>query len=146
MNFSSDTEKVIDFLSEFSGNNLRKPNDLAAILEIGATYGVNQSINDLIFCGTSIIHLHKTLKHINNSDKSYHLVLNELNNSISEITKLLAEIAELSENQVLINRFQNIYLKGTSGSLMNIIDLSNDLYYLKKLQQISKTNRSNAPS
>ncbi len=146
MNISQDTEKVIGFLNEFSEKNLRKANDLAAILEIGATYGINQSINDLIFCGTSIIHLHKTLKHINNSDKSYHLVLNELNNSISDITKLLAEIAELSENQLLINRFQNIYLQGTNGSLMNIIDLSNDLYYLKKLQQSSKTNRSNAPS
>jgi len=146
MNISLDTEKVIDFLSEFSGNNLRKPNDLAVILEIGATFGINQLINDLIFCGTSIIHLHKTLQHINNSDKSYHLVSNEFNNLISEITKFLSEIAELSENQDIVNRFQNIYLQETNGSLMNIIDLSNDLYYLKKLQQSSKTNRSNAHS
>jgi len=146
MIISQDTEKVIGSLSEFSENNLRKPNDLAVILEIGATYGINQQITDLIFFGTSIIHLHKTLKHINNSDKSYHLVLNELNYSISEITKLLTEIAELFENQVLINRFHNIYLQGSSGTLMNIIDLSNDLYYLKKLQQSSKSNRSNAHS
>ena len=146
MIISEDTKKVIDFLNDFSENNLRKSNDLSAILEIGATFGLVKSINELIFCGTSIKNLHYTLKHLNESDSSYHSILNELNNSIYEITKLLTEIAKISDNQDIINRFQNIYLQETNGSLLNIIDFSNDLYYLKKLQQTSKSKKSNAYS
>ena len=133
MIISKDTERVLEVLDTFSNNSLRKRNDLALILEAGATFGEADSVNMLIFAGSSARNLSKTIKRNPDNTEGSPFLIRELMKSIAEIRAALIKISEYFEDEVL-DRFQRVYIKENSGSDKNIIDLAHDLSFLKDLQ------------
>ena len=61
MEISADTKEILEFLDYTTANNLRKRNDIASILEIGATYGESDVMNDLILASSSLWNINQTL-------------------------------------------------------------------------------------
>ncbi len=132
MNISKDTEEVLKFLDYVSANSLRKRNDLAEILEIGAATGKHSSINNLILFGTSLWTIHNTVNK-NKVNSAPDALIKEMKKSadalIDDLKKLVINYPEASTI-----RFEEIYFMDTDGNFKNLIDLAHDLHILKKLQ------------
>lgn len=130
MLLSQDTNNILDFLDYSTSNSLRKRNDIGTILELSASFNEINALEQLLFDGSSLWNIHKTLKrHSNDNDsilklKSEYLIL------ISHIKNQLTAIIG-SEHPDITNRFNKIYLNNSAGATANIIDLSHDLAELK---------------
>src|SRR3989339_266344 len=92
MNISNDTEEILNFLDYASGDNLRKRNDLAVILEMGAMYGESNLVEDILFAGASVWNLYSTIKKISSSDEAQINLNIELNSSINNLRQFLNDI------------------------------------------------------
>jgi hypothetical protein len=138
MEISKDTSEVIKFLNEITGDSLRKPGDLAVILEIGASYGFDELINDIIFTGASIWNISRSLKKATHSSEDTKPLEKEILNSAEELKRYLTDIIIYADEETN-SRFQEVYLKESGGALKNIIDLSHDLAELKNVQNILKS-------
>lgn len=133
MNISNDTQNVIKAIQYISGDSLRKPKDLAVIIELCATYDGSNTINNLIFTGKSVWNLQSKLKKSTSNDEGIMLLQKELYNNIDKMKKSLSEIIDNSDDKTK-KRFNEIYLEDTKGTLKNLIDLSFDLSVFKELQ------------
>lgn len=131
MKISEDTLAVIDFLDKFSEEGLRKKQDIASILEISASRGDFAIVNQIVFTGKSVRNLYSKLKRTtgNNSE----ILQKQLAASADELRVLLDKAID-DEYPEIKERFEVTYLKGTSGCLANLIDLSHDLTILKEAQ------------
>ncbi len=133
MQISDDTQKVIDFLIQYSNGTLRKTNDVATILEISAIYDYADEINELTFCCKSLWQMHKTLKnHYYNSEETANLKI-EIEKTHLQIINLLKILINNADEDDRI-RFENNYFSQSSGSFLNIIDLAHDFAILKNIQ------------
>ncbi len=133
MKISADTQSVIDFLQMISDNGIRKPIDLAAILEVGATYSQDELVQSIIFTGKSIWNLSKILTRSPDSvaiDK----INREFRDNIDEMQNQLRKITDFVE-MADVQRFNIVYLQKDLGSMRNIIDLAHDLSILKDAQK-----------
>lgn len=133
MELSEDTRQVLEFLDYTSGGSLRKRNDLGAILEILATKNNANLANDLIFYGSALWGSYRIIKTETNSDLTGK-IKSELENLFEKMFILINQVVELFNEDELIERFERVYLKGDSGSRLNLIDLCYDLNELKKVQ------------
>jgi len=132
MEISQDTLRVVDFLQEFSNNSLRKRNDIEVILEIGATKSNPIIIEKIVFVGKSIWNLNKAFKRSQSNNQN---LQRELENSFYELQKLLKELIQDIDDQIIIERFNVVYFQNNLGCYRNAIDLSYDLTKLKELIQ-----------
>ena len=132
MKISQDTQEIINFLNSISDNNLRKSNDIATILEIGATYGESDVIDKIIFNGSFLWNLHKTMLKHQDTEQYQHLQI-EFAKGLSEFSGLLNALIEISD-ETDKKRFDDTYLSMTQGAIKNIIDLAHDLSELKEVQ------------
>jgi hypothetical protein len=133
MKLSEDTIQVLEFLDYTSSNTLRKRNDLGVILEVLATNNLPDLANDIIFYGAALWNTFKTFKKNPSNEGTSKLVI-EIENLFNKMENFLMTITEFVPEDDIIERFNKVYLKGESGSRMNIIDLSYDLNELKKVQ------------
>ncbi len=133
MKISDDTNKALEFLDYSSGGNLRKRSDIATILEIGATFGLGELVNDIIFYGAACWNLQQTLKR--ESGRENEAKLRAQSDELAvQLAGLLASLAE-SGDDAARKRFSDIYLQATPGCRKNLLDLSHDLAHLKSLQK-----------
>ncbi len=133
MDISRDTRNIIDFLDQYTQGSLRKKNDLAAIIELGAAYSEPEFINKLIFAGKSLWNLSKSLKRARGEEEGLRLIQKEFEHHLEDVRSIIKELAEYSDKDDR-RRFDEIYLVMTKGAVLNIIDLCHDLARLKDLQ------------
>ncbi|MEN6510904.1 MAG: hypothetical protein ABFD00_03625 [Chloroherpetonaceae bacterium] len=133
MKISADTQSVIDFLQMISDNGIRKPIDLAAILEVGATYSQDELVQSIIFTGKSIWNLSKILTRSPDS-AAIDKINREFRDNIDEMQNQLRKITDFVE-MADVQRFNIVYLQKDLGSMRNIIDLAHDLSILKDAQK-----------
>jgi hypothetical protein len=133
MKISADTEKALEFLDYISGNNLRKRNDLGVILEIGASFGEDELVNDIIFYGSASWNISLTMKKEAGTANETRL-RNQYRELLAELEGYLIELLKFGE-EADVKRFNDIYLANTAGSEKNLLDLSHDLAQLKSLQK-----------
>lgn len=131
MKISEDTAAVIEFLEQFSSEGLRKNNDIAIILELSASAGDFELVNQIIFTGKSVYNLYKKLKKTQGDNAE--ILHKQLARSADEL-KILLDKAISPEITEARKRFEETYFPNTSGALANLIDLSYDLSVLKDAQ------------
>jgi hypothetical protein len=136
MNLSDDTQAILDYLKSTEAK-LRKPNDLGALLEIGAQTGAADEMNTIILTGKNIWSVYGILKKTNSHDDSFqHLeaeFMTEINTLRTSIVDFLASVPE-----EIYLRFSDTYLGMNQGTIRNIVDLAHDLAALKNLQNQEK--------
>ena len=132
MIISDDTLNVVNFLQNYSNNNLRKPKDIQFILEIGAIKAIPEHIQQIIFLGKSIWNLNKSLSKSNDANAN---LQRELENSFYQFQDLLRTLLDGIDSPEVSERFLLVYLQPNSGCFRNTIDLSHDLSILKELIQ-----------
>jgi hypothetical protein len=138
MKISKDTEAVLNFLIEYSENNIRKLNDLGIILELCATYNEHELLNNLIFTSKSVWNLHRKIKKISPEQEGADLLKKELGRSLDTMRNMLIEVIKYSEEADIIKRFEEIYFAIQTGAMKNLIDLAHDFSIIKELQQKNK--------
>lgn len=133
MKISEDTARVVAFLQETTAGNLRKPNDMETLLELGATYGAHTEINELVFAGSALWLVSKKLKSIESNDQGAEKLAEEYLRNMNNINILLQFFSSIAPADIQ-KRFAEIYLSEDRGAALNIIDLSHDLFALKEIQ------------
>lgn len=133
MKLSEDTVRVLEYLDQYTDNRLRKRNDLGLILEIGATYGLSEQINFLVFRGKSVWNISKKLWKVSPDDEGAQLLQKEMVRGVEEIKDNLEVILGYADDDN-IKRFNDVYMPATRGALKNIVDLCHDFAQLKNLQ------------
>jgi hypothetical protein len=128
---SEDTQKVIDFLQDYTKKNLRKPVDLATILEISALNSDHNFVINLVFIGKSLWNLNRAFTKSQGTDNQN--LERELQKNFVEMQESLAKLIDEIEDEETKERFRSVYLQNTLGCFRNMIDLSYDLTKLKDL-------------
>lgn len=128
---SEDTQKVMDFLQDYSKHNLRKPADLSIILEISALNSDHNFVINLVFIGKSLWNLNRAFTNSQGIDNQN--LERELQKNFVELQENLTKLIDEIEDGETIERFQNVYLQNSIGCFRNMIDLSYDLTKLKDL-------------
>jgi len=140
MKISKDTEEILQFLDYTTNENLRKREDLGTILELSATYGEVDALNDIIFSASSLWKIHKTIQRAGEVNEGIEKLKTESVNQADFLkSKLNTLIGE--ENPDISERFEEVYFQNTAGAFYNLIDIAHDLAELKKIQ-INKKNAS----
>lgn len=137
MQFSKDTQQVLEFLDYTTGGTLRKRNDLGLILETLAENNQPELANELIFYGSALWKSHKILKR-NESRELLAKVQSDVDYLFLKLTEIISTVATFFKDGNELERFNRVYLKKDYGSKMNIIDLCYDLNELKKVQNTLK--------
>lgn len=133
MEISKDTIEVLNFLDYISDNSLRKRADIGVILEIGASAGDYDNVNNIILYGTSLWTLYQTVKKHQANPSASDLLVVEMNKSADTLIDGLKKISVNSSDPEL-TRFDEVYFSASEGSFRNLVDLAHDLNILKKLQ------------
>ena len=132
MNFSDDTNQILEFLDHTTNNGLRKRNDIGVILELSASFNELDTFENLLFKGSAFWNIHQTLKRNINDNENTHKLKTESLNLAKDIKEQL-EVIIGEEYQDINDRFNKTYFVETAGSFSNLIDFSHDLAQLKNV-------------
>jgi predicted translin family RNA/ssDNA-binding protein len=142
MIISEDTKQVIEFIGEVFPDSISNINELTAILEIGATFGLHELINDLVFTAASIQYLKKTIISSPISNNSTDKMKIEFQRSIQDLRDMMGKINRIAlDNKLDINFDQ--YLEKNQGSVEKLLSLSSDLSLIKEVQNKLKHQKTN---
>ena len=125
MQLSDDTRAVIEFLEASIEGGLRKQNDVATILELGATLGDADLFNQISRTGTATWKVYSTLRRVQPGDEGFRQLEEEFAIQMNGLREHLA---------TLVNNADDVYFGMTQGVIRNIVDLSHDLAKIKALQ------------
>ena len=137
MALSEDTENVLSYLDQKSGQGLRKRNDMGTLLELAAEKDASEEINDLAFHGSFLYNLYSTLRKSPPGSEGYPRLEKEFAAAVEKVRELLAVVLTDAEESD-IHRFNQHYYQMTQGSVRNVIDLAHDLGVLKAVQNEQK--------
>ena len=133
MQLSDDTRAVIEFLEASIEGGLRKQNDVATILELGATLGDADLFNQISRTGTATWKVYSTLRLVQPGDEGFRQLEEEFAIQMNGLREHLATLVNNADDETL-RRFDEVYFGMTQGVIRNIVDLSHDLAKIKALQ------------
>lgn len=136
MQLSDDTLAVIEFLEASIEGGLRKRNDVATILELGATLGDADLFNQISRTGTATWKVYSTLRRVQPGDEGFRQLEEEFALQMNALREHLATLVNNADDDTL-RRFDDVYFGMTQGVIRNIVDLSHDLAKIKSLQRDS---------
>ncbi len=134
MDISEDTLAVVAYLQQFSGNNLRKPDDMAIVLELCAQQQDAALAQQIITSGAALWRVYRTLRRLRRGDEGYRQLEDEFTLQANHLRTGLAVALEATDEVGILERFQAVYLELTTGALRNVVDFAHDFSYLKQLQ------------
>jgi len=137
MALSPDTEQVLDFLDQASGQGLRKRNDMGTLLELAAERNAHKEMNDLIFHGRHLYNLYTTLRKTSPGAEGYRVLEKEFATAVETVRNLMAVLL-VDALQEQVERFDTTYYAMTQGSVRNLLDLAHDLGVFKAVQNERK--------
>jgi len=134
MKLSDDTLKFIEILDTNSNSPLKNLEDLGVIIEVSATYNDGHIFfNQLVFNASIIFKLSEKLKSSSPSQEGIELIQKEFEKILKDFKNNMRNLTEYLEDE-LSAQFENKYLQLSKDSVINIINLSNDLALVKRLQ------------
>lgn len=134
MQLSDDTRAVIEYLEVSIEGGLRKRNDVATILELGATLGDADLFNQISRTGTATWKVYSTLRRVQPGDEGFRQLEEEFALQMNALREHLATLVNNADDDTL-RRFDDVYFGMTQGVIRNIVDLSHDLAKIKSLQR-----------
>lgn len=133
MELSEQTRAVLAYFDEYTGGNVRKPHDLATLLEAASQLGAAEEFNHLVFVGKCAWNVYGVLRKVQSNDEGYGNLEREFATAINDLRGLLLFFSSHVAGQMQ-QRFEETYLNTTPGTLRNVIDLAHDLARFKDMQ------------
>jgi hypothetical protein len=146
MEISDDTLAVVAYLQEYSDNNLRKPDDLAIVLELCALQADAALAQRIITSGAALWRVYRALRRMRRGDEGYRQLEDEFTAQVNEFRLGIATALDATDEEPLLERFQAVYMELTTGALRNVVDFAHDFAYLKQLQNDQRWGGSSSPS
>ena len=109
---------------------MKKPDDLALLLEITRRKADQDIFDRLVFLAKFAVKSRKIMERIGAGAEGYDKLSGELAPSLAEICSLLAILVD-SQPEPPGFQFKQNYLANTAGSLSNLFDLLSDLTWYK---------------
>ena len=126
MQISELTTTFVEELGRYSGNRLKRPAELAMLLEITRSRDVQSVFDRLVFLAKFTVKSRKIMERIGPGAEGYDKLSAELSPSLAEICSLLAVLLDSEPDKNGIQFKQN-YLSNTPVALGNLFDLLSDL-------------------
>ncbi|MCS7001007.1 MAG: hypothetical protein RML15_07435 [Bacteroidota bacterium] len=145
MELSEQTRAVVAYLQEYSGGNLRKPEDLAVILELCAQRDDAELAQRIITTGAALWRVYRVLRRLRQGDEGYRQLEEEFTLQVNEFRLGIAAALEATDEEWLLERFQSVYMELTVGALRNVVDFAHDFSYLKQLQNQQRWGNASPP-
>ena len=135
------TKKLIDEIEEYSGNNLRRKEDLTTLIQAGYSNDQEELIEEICFTSKYIQGLFRVLQRAsgNNEIRNINQIKNDLTINLEKVKKLIGEIL-INTNDPAREYFSENYLRMSQDSLLNLTELMNDFEWMKKyLNRVKRT-------
>lgn len=116
MEIGKDIEQLLELMAEYSENTLRKPQDLAAILEIAAQLLKQIALTLCFLYSSSLWNLYKTAQR---QTQNKEILQREIARKVNELSQAIAQIAATIDDEYIISRFEQLYYGNEQGSIMN---------------------------
>lgn len=146
MEFSDDTLAVIAYLQQYSGDNLRKAEDMAIVLELCAQQQNAELAQRIITSGAALWRIYRALRRMRRGDEGYRQLEDEFTAQANLFRVSIAESLAATDEMPILERFQAVYLELTTGALRNIVDFAHDFSYLKQLQNEQRWGDRSSPT
>ena len=135
------TKKLIDEIEEYSGNNLRRKEDLTTLIQAGYSNDQEELIEEICFTSKYIQGLFRVLQRAsgNHEIQNINQIKNDLSLNLEKVKKMIGEILT-NTNDPAREYFSENYLRMSQTSLLNLTELINDFEWMKKyLNQVKRT-------
>ncbi len=133
MTLSPETTAVLEYLDHYTGHNIRKRNDIGALLEAASVLDASDEFNELVFSGKAAWNVYSTLRKTQSGQEGYQHLESEFTRIVQEMRERLVFFAAQMPEEA-ITRFTELYLGIGQGTMRNLIDLAHDLARFKDLQ------------
>jgi hypothetical protein len=130
MQISELTTNFVADLGRYSGNRLKRPDDLAVLLEIARRRSDQDVFDRLVFLAKFAVKSRKIMERIGVGAEGYDKLSAELAPSLAEICSLLAVLVD-SQPGSGGSQFKQNYLANTPDAVGNLFDLLSDLTWYK---------------
>ena len=133
--------KLIDEIEEYSGNNLKRKEDLTTLIQLGYLNNQEGLIEDLSFTSKYIQGLFRVLQQAsgNSEIQNINQIKNDLSGNLEKVKAIVGEILT-NANESTREYFEANYLKMSQISLLNLTELMNDFEWTKKyLNRVKRT-------
>jgi hypothetical protein len=145
MELSDDTLAVVAAVQQLSGNNLRKAEDMAVVLELCAQLEDAELAQQIITSGAALWRIYRTLRRMHRGDQGYRQLEDAFTEQVNQFRLGIARALEITDETAVLERFQAVYFELTAGALRNVVDFAHDFAYLKQLQNQQRWGSSHSP-
>jgi hypothetical protein len=133
MDVSPSTAELLATLDAYSGNRLKRKEDLAILLEIGTSPPLDATLDEVSFYAKFLDRAHRIMERIGMQGEGYDRLSREFSASLEKTVGLIRIILQ-SATPESRNRFENMYLSMTHDSLGNFLALCSDLGWYKNFR------------
>ncbi len=138
-------ENINDFIEEiesYSGNRLKRKDDLTTLIELGYSNNQNDVIEDLCFTAKYVQGLLRVLKKAadNSEIQNTAQIKTDLSTNLETVKEKIENLL-INSDEKTVNYLRKTYLELSQNSFFNLTELLNDLEWTKKyLNQIKRTS------
>ena len=135
------TELIIE-IEKYSGNRLKRKEDLSTLIGLAYASNKNDLIEDLCFTAKYVQGLFRVLKQaaVNADIQNTAQIKTDLSDNLEKVKSKIEEIL-LNADKTTSDYFRETYLELSQNSLFSLTELMNDLEWTKKyLNQVKRTN------
>jgi hypothetical protein len=126
------TSELLSRLDTFSGNRLKRKEDLAVLLELGSSPPRDSTLEELSFHAKFLQRAHLIMQRIGTQGEGYDRLSREFGSSLDKAFSLLRNLLGGATADTR-NRFDSLYLAMTQEGLSNFLALCGDLAWYKNL-------------
>lgn len=125
-------ENLIEEIKTFSGNKLKREDDLKTLLDISFNNGKSELLQDVSFTAKYVMGLQRVLKKgsVNPEIGNIEQIKSDYINNIQKSVEQLKEMIKLSDIKIK-NYFEETYFQLSQGGLSSLTELLEDLEWAK---------------
>jgi hypothetical protein len=134
--------EFIKEIEDFSGNQLKRKEDLSTLIQLGYSNEQKEIIEDLSFTSKYVQGLFRVLKQAsgNTEIQNFSQIKTDITNNLEKVKEKIEQLISNADESTK-RYFRDNYLQLSQNSLFNLTELMSDLEWTKKfLNQVKRTN------
>ncbi len=140
----SSPESLVQDIEIFSGESLKRKEDLYTLLKLGYSNQQEDLIEELSFTSKYVQGLFRVLKQgsANPEVQNIEQIKNDISANLEKVKEIIEQLLENSAEQTK-KYFRENYLQLSQNNMLNLTELMNDLEWLKKYSNQLKRKKPN---
>jgi ElaB/YqjD/DUF883 family membrane-anchored ribosome-binding protein len=140
----SSPDRLVQDIEIFSGESLKRKDDLSTLLKLGYANQKEDLIEELSFTSKYVQGLFRVLKQgtTNPEVQNIEQIKNDISANLEKVKDKIEQLLENSAEQTK-KYFRENYLQLSQNNMLNLTELMNDLEWLKKYSNQLKRKKPN---